>query len=251
MSYLDYTGLQRFLQNLNAIYGADITLSIDSDYKLTASLKNKQGLVIATSNVVDLPIESMVVNASYNNTTKQITFTLQNGQTIVVSIADIVSGLQTEITAQNKLSADLVDDSSTTNKFVTQGEKTKLQGIENGAQVNVIESVEVNGTPLTITNKTVNVTVPANTNQTIKVGSTTFGADDVVELVASSNVTITPNAQDKTISISATDTTYTSESASQGGTTVSLVTTGEKYIWNNKQDAMTTISNNDIDALFT
>lgn len=36
-----------------------------------------------------------------------------------------------------------------------------------------------------------------------------------------------------------TDTTYTSEAAASGGTTESLVTTGEKYIWNNKQDKIT------------
>ena len=33
--------------------------------------------------------------------------------------------------------------------------------------------------------------------------------------------------------------TYSSETAASGGTDVSLVTTGEKYIWNNKQDALT------------
>ena len=33
-----------------------------------------------------------------------------------------------------------------------------------------------------------------------------------------------------------TDTTYESKSAASGGTAVSLVTTGEKYIWNNKSD---------------
>lgn len=36
-----------------------------------------------------------------------------------------------------------------------------------------------------------------------------------------------------------TDTTYSSEAAASGGTDVSLVTTGEKYTWNNKQDALT------------
>lgn len=35
-----------------------------------------------------------------------------------------------------------------------------------------------------------------------------------------------------------TDTTYESKSAASGGTDVSLVTTGEKYTWNNKQDAL-------------
>lgn len=36
-----------------------------------------------------------------------------------------------------------------------------------------------------------------------------------------------------------TDTTYESKSAASGGTAVSLVTTGEKYAWNGKQNALT------------
>ena len=36
-----------------------------------------------------------------------------------------------------------------------------------------------------------------------------------------------------------TDTTYESKSAASGGTAVSLVTTGEKYTWNGKQNALT------------
>lgn len=42
----------------------------------------------------------------------------------------------------------------------------------------------------------------SNTNQTLKVGTTTFGANDAVELVAGDNVTLTPNATSKTITIS-------------------------------------------------
>lgn len=42
------------------------------------------------------------------------------------------------------------------------------------------------------------------------------------------------NANYGTITISATDTTYESKAAASGGTTLSLVTTGEKYSWNNK-----------------
>lgn len=42
--------------------------------------------------------------------------------------------------------------------------KEKLDTIEEGAQENVIEVVQKNGTPLTITNKTVNVTVPTKTS---------------------------------------------------------------------------------------
>lgn len=43
--------------------------------------------------------------------------------------------------------------------------QNKLVGIEANAQVNKIESVKVNGTALTITNKEVNVTVPTKTSE--------------------------------------------------------------------------------------
>ena len=39
----------------------------------------------------------------------------------------------------------------------TDALKTKLEGIETGAQVNVIETVKVDGTALTVTDKTVNI----------------------------------------------------------------------------------------------
>lgn len=46
-----------------------------------------------------------------------------------------------------------------TNDYTTD-EKTKLEGIADGAQVNVIETVKVNGTALTPTAKAVDITVP-------------------------------------------------------------------------------------------
>lgn len=47
-----------------------------------------------------------------------------------------------------------------TNDYTT-AEKSKLSGIATGAQVNVIESVKVNGSALTVTNKAVDITVPS------------------------------------------------------------------------------------------
>lgn len=68
--------------------------------------------------------------------------------------------------------------------------------------------------------------------------STTANASTAssVDIVAGSNVTVTPDASNHKITIAATDTTYESKSAANGGTAVSLVTTGEKYTWNNKSD---------------
>ena len=45
-----------------------------------------------------------------------------------------------------------------------------------------------------------------------------------------------------TVSLSATDTTYSSLAAASGGTAVSLVTTGEKYTWNSKTSNTGTIT---------
>jgi hypothetical protein len=73
-----------------------------------------------------------------------------------------------------------------------------------------------------------------NTNRAIKVNGTQVLADNTttaLDLQQGSNVTI--SELNGTVTIAATDTTYTNQSASSGGTDLSLVTTGEKYIWNN------------------
>lgn len=109
---------------LKTAVGNSIVMSIDSStYVLTVSLKNSAGTVLNTQ-TVDLPLETMVVSGSYDSTNKKIILTLKNEQTIEFSVADLVSGLQSEITSSNKLSADLVDDTSTTNKFVSESDKT-------------------------------------------------------------------------------------------------------------------------------
>lgn len=60
-------------------------------------------------------------------------------------------------------------------------------------------------------------------------------ANNSTEFLAGSNVTITGDTTNGTITIEATDTTYESKQAVSSGTDVSLVTTGEKYLWSDKQ----------------
>lgn len=81
-------------------------------------------------------------------------------------------GAQGTIDSNNKLSADLIADGST-NKAYTGTEKTKLSGIASGAQVNVIETVKVNGTALTPSSKAVDVTVPTKTSDLTNDGNGT------------------------------------------------------------------------------
>ena len=119
-------------------YGAGITVTIDNtDFKITTTLKDQDGNTLGTSQVIDLPLESVVVDGTYDSVNKKIVLTLQNGNTIDIPVGDLISGLQTEITAQNPLDADLVDDSTSTHKFTTASDISKLAGIEAGAEVNV------------------------------------------------------------------------------------------------------------------
>lgn len=73
--------------------GYSLGLEIDhSTYVMTISLKNKAGTIISSKSI-DFPLESMIIHAEYNESTKFITMTLQNGQTLDVNISAIVSGL--------------------------------------------------------------------------------------------------------------------------------------------------------------
>jgi len=92
----DIESLNNRLTNYSLITetGSQIALNVNSsNYQMTAILKDKNGNVIYTSNVIDLPLESMIVSATYDSTTKEIVFTLQNGNVLRVSVADLVSGL--------------------------------------------------------------------------------------------------------------------------------------------------------------
>jgi hypothetical protein len=60
---------------------------------------------------------------------------------------------------------DVVSGKGLSTNDYTSAEKQKLSGIASGAQVNVIESVKVNGTKLTPSSKAVDVTVPTKTSQ--------------------------------------------------------------------------------------
>ena len=89
---LDLSGLgSEYALLSEAGYSFDV--SMDDYYVLTISLKNKAGDVLSSKNV-DLPIESMIIDVDYADGV--LTLTLQNGNTVNVSIIDIVRGLVPE-----------------------------------------------------------------------------------------------------------------------------------------------------------
>lgn len=108
--------------------GSLIDLEInDSTYVVTLKLKNSDGTVIS-SKAIDLPLETVVVDGDYDKKTKEVVLSLESGSEVRFSVADLISGLQSEITSTNKLASDLVDDSNSGNKYVTTTEKTTWNG---------------------------------------------------------------------------------------------------------------------------
>ena len=169
-----------------------------------------------------------VANTHYNNTSNPHSVTkAQVGLGSVVNTGDSatpVSGGTTKFTtggAYTELNkkVDKVSGKGLSTNDYTTDEKTKLGGIASGAEVNQ----------------------NAFSNVGVKVGNTTttVAADaktDTVTLIQGSNVTLTTDTTNDTITIAAKDTTYSSKAAASGGSDVSLVTTGEKYTWNNKSN---------------
>lgn len=94
--------------------------------------------------------------------------------------------------------------STTANGLMSSADKTKLNGIATGAEVN------------------------QNAFSSIVVGSTTISADtkvDTLTMVAGSNITLTPDATNDKITIAATDTTYGNATTSAAGLmTAAMVT---------------------------
>lgn len=148
---------------LKTATGNSIVLSVNTtDYKITATLKNSAGTSISTS-TIDLPLESVVVNGTYDSTNQKIILTLQNGNTIDIPVGALISGLQSEITSSNKISSDLVDDTNNTHKFVTTSEKSTWNGkqdaLVSGTNIKTIDGSSILGSG--------NLTVMKNATSTV------------------------------------------------------------------------------------
>lgn len=80
-------------------YGKTFDLSLsNSDYVMSLKLKDQDGNVLS-SNSIDLPLETMVVNGYYNSNSQSVVLELKNGNEVSFSVADLVSGLQSTLTA--------------------------------------------------------------------------------------------------------------------------------------------------------
>lgn len=150
---------------------------------------------------------------------------------------------QSDSSADDFIKNKPVNATSSVAGFMSASDKSKLDGVQAGAQVNPGNATTSAAGLMSASDKTKlnGIAAGAEVNQNafsnVKVGSTTIAADgktDTFELAAGTNVTLTPDSSNDKVTITATDTTYSSKAAASGGTAVSLCTTGEKYTWNSK-----------------
>lgn len=135
--------IDKKFREVDSLGGVGLSLSMDSDYKLTVKLLNKKGEVVS-SGMVDLPIESLITKASYSN--KILTLTFQSGDTLKIDISSIITGLVSESRTINghALTADIVltaSDVGAYGKSETYN-KTEMSNLLGSARQELLVAIE-------------------------------------------------------------------------------------------------------------
>lgn len=122
--------------------------------------------LISSNNVLEEvyspdPVSKEVIDGSYTtDTTNTVPLTPTDKEQIESAIQTNANNI--EILDENKV--DKVEGYGLSKNDFTDTLKSKLDGIEASADVNLIESISVNGTTRTITNKNVDIIVPTKTS---------------------------------------------------------------------------------------
>lgn len=80
---------------MNKSFGTTFDFSIDNDYKITLRLFALNGTVLQ-SQTIDLPLESVVVDGYYDDSTESLVLVLDNGNTVAIPVHDLIEGLVNE-----------------------------------------------------------------------------------------------------------------------------------------------------------
>lgn len=138
-----------------------------------------QGLKGLLGNKVDKETGKGLSTNDFSTTEKEKLNNIQAGANVniieSIKVNDVTQGIDNKTvnisvptqTSQLTNNSNFAVDAAyvhTDNNYTTT-EKDKLAGIEASADVNIIESISVNGTAQTVTNKGVNIAVPTNNNQ--------------------------------------------------------------------------------------
>lgn len=209
--YLDYDGLLYFWQKIKANFVTDIAYD-------STSRKIKKAKAGSTSDVVTLA--KVATSGSYNDLSGKPIIPEEAQPTITTPKMDGTAAVGTEDAFAR---GDHVHPSDTSRVPTTR----TVNGWDLSSDIEIEASdIPINGLGIQATNvqeAIENVAIDcANQNafSNVKVGNTQIKADfvtDMLELVAGSNVTLTPDATNDKVTIDATDTTYSDATTSTHG----------------------------------
>ena len=123
-----------------------ITASIDSsNYVMTLTYYGEDGFKMGSTSI-DLPLESMVVGAEYNKDIKSLILRLKSGESILVPLEDIFSGLlnESEKGAANGI-APLDEDAKIPSQYLPDDIGGGASNIENGNGTNSVQQKASSG----------------------------------------------------------------------------------------------------------
>lgn len=214
-------------------------------YGLQSPVEFKIGFYIYGGKIGYCGVTNM---GSWNPAVYLFKYTNQSVEYVAIGLSGSCYFLQLSADVQDEMGkfASIVTDSSAwTWAFLTSAGTIPAVDdgttcVQVGYKADILNPAKVNG-------HTVNSDVPANakftdTHRPIQVNETQVLGDNTtaLNLKAGSNVSLTNSSG--TVTIAATDTTYSNKAAASGGTDVSLVTTGEKYAWNSKTSNTGTVT---------
>lgn len=187
--YISFSNLTSFFNNLKNLFATKTEMEAKSDKSHTHSIANVSGLQSALDGKA---ASSHGTHVTYSTTAPVMDGTASVGSASTVARSDHKHPTDTSRAAQTSLDAH----TSNTTSHITSAERTNwTTGYTHSQAAHAPSNAEKN----------------QNAFSNIVVGSTTVSADtvtDTITLIAGDNITITPDATNDKITISAKDTTY-------------------------------------------
>lgn len=97
-----------FMNEFSKHIGAGVEIVVNpADYTFYVNIYNRDGQFIGKSNTVDLPLEELVIDVTYDDNAKNVIVKLKNGEERKIPVAHFVNGLVTE--AKHKADIDALN----------------------------------------------------------------------------------------------------------------------------------------------
>lgn len=226
----------------------------DTKVKATASTSNSEFKILATSSAS--PTSGNATEAVYgasvtlNPSTNTITANI-SGTASAASSAASGSALETAINGKVSTSTTVNGHALSGNVTVTAADvsavryDTASQGLSDTQKSNARTNIGAGTSNLALGTS---ATTAAKGNHTHATSIATSTGTNQLTLAASTKYAITAGGTSYVFT-TPPNTTYSSKAAASGGTDVSLCTTGEKFTWNSKQDALTEMTDQEVTDL--